>query len=128
MVRTDKGGENAEVARIMLERRKGQGSIDQRSSVNNQRIERLWRDTRRMVVEYFRRVFYFLEEQRLLDPDSDTDLFSLHYIFLRRIHVNLFKFRSSWNSHNLSSENQHLPYALFFLGMLALHGSSERLL
>ena len=71
MVRTDKGGENAEVARIMLERREGQGSIDQRSSVNNQRIERLWRDTRRMVVEYFRRVFYFLEEQRLLDPDSD---------------------------------------------------------
>ena len=50
-MRTDKGGENSEVARLMVEKRgEGRGIILQSSSVHNQRIERLWRDIRKMVL------------------------------------------------------------------------------
>ena len=66
-IRIDKGVENAEVKRLMLQRRgEGRGSVLQGSSVHNQRIERLWRDMRKMVTEYFRRLFYFIENQALL--------------------------------------------------------------
>ena len=58
---TDKGVENAEVRRLVLLRRvEGRRSILQGSSVHRERIERLWRDMRKMVTEYFRRLFYFL--------------------------------------------------------------------
>ena len=53
-VRTDKGGENSEVACLMVEKRgEGRGSILQGSSVHNQRIERLWRDMREIATEHF---------------------------------------------------------------------------
>ena len=50
-MRTDKGGENSEVARLLVEKRgEGRGIILQSSSVHSQRIERLWRDIRKMVL------------------------------------------------------------------------------
>ena len=104
-VRTDKGGENADVAALMLRRRgEGRGSIIQGSSVHNQRIERLWRDTRTAVVEYYRRLFYFMEENQILDVEK-IDKFSLHYVYIPRVN-SLNRFKSIWNNHKLSSENQ----------------------
>ena len=94
-VRTDKGVENEEVKRLMLQRRgEGRGSILQGSSVHNQRIERLWRDMRKMVTEYFRRLFYFLENHALLNPSNEIDLTALHYVFIPRINRNLDKFKA----------------------------------
>ncbi|CAH3168206.1 unnamed protein product [Porites evermanni] len=106
-VRTDKGGENAVVARLMIERwGEGRGSILQGSSVHNQRIERLWRDVRKMVSEYYRRLFYFLESHLLLGPIGEVDLFSLHFVFIPRINNSLSQFRASWNNHKLSTEGK----------------------
>ena len=113
-VRTNKGGENAVVARLMIERRgEGRGSILQGSSVHNQRIERLWRDMRKMVSEYYRRLFYFLESHLLLYPIGEVDLFSLHFVFIPRINNSLSQFRASWNNHKLSTEGQKTPNQLY---------------
>ena len=123
-VRTDKGGENSEVVRLMVEKRgEGRGSILQGSSVHNQRIERLWRDMRKMVTEYFRLLFYFLERNNLLNPNDELDLAALHYVFIPRINENLEKFKVSWNNHKLSTEKQKTPNQLYILGMLNLFGS-----
>ena len=63
----------------------GTGSIITGSSVHNQRIERTWRDVRRIVVRHYQNLFYYLEGNELLDPCSDLDLFSLHHVYIPRV-------------------------------------------
>ena len=60
-VRSDKGGENIDVAQAMLVvRGTGKQSHITGSSVHNQRIESLWRDTFRCVGHNYYAVFYEL--------------------------------------------------------------------
>lgn len=126
-VRSDKGTENVLVARMMIDKHgEGRGSIIQGSSVHNQRIERLWKDVRRTVVEFFRRLFYFMEANGLLNPSDECDLFCLHYVFLPRINSNLDRFKLAWNNHKLSSMKCKTPNQLYILGMLNLFGSDYR--
>ena len=126
-VRTHKGGEKSEIARLMVEKRgEGRGSILRGSLVHNQRIERLWRDMRKIVTEYFRLLFHFLERNNLLNSNGDLDLAALHYVFIPQINENLEKFRVSWNNHKLATEKQKTPNQLYILGMLNLFGSEYR--
>lgn len=65
-VRSDKGLENVSVADyILLER--GDGSILIGKITHNQRIERLWRDVFEGVLCFFYNLFYFMEDQGVLD-------------------------------------------------------------
>ena len=75
------------------------------SSVHNQRIERLWRDTYRCVLSLFYQIFYFLEDNNSLDPTSDIDLYCLHYVYVQKINSALEMFASGWNSHALTTEH-----------------------
>ena len=59
------------------------------NSVHNARIERLWRDLRRIVVRPFANLFYYMEICSLLDTTVDTQLFALHYVYLPRINLSL---------------------------------------
>ena len=63
------------------------------SSVYNQRVEQLWRDMHRCVTLLFYRLFYFMENQGILDPVSERDLYALHYVFLPHINLSLSKFK-----------------------------------
>ena len=55
------------------------------SSVHNQRIEHLWKDSHRCVTLMFNRLFYYLEQNNLLNPITEEHLFAIHYVFLPRI-------------------------------------------
>ena len=119
-VRSDKGGENIDVAEAMLITR---GTDRQNhitgSSIHNQRIERLWRDTFRCVGHLYYAIFYELEDSGLLDVEDDYDLFALHYTFLPRINNQLNQFASAWNMHSLRTEGGLSPLQLWTWGLLS---------
>ena len=81
-VRTDQGGENVQVWRLMEEvRGRDKRSYIAGSSVHSTRIERLWRDVYMAVTSRYVSMFSELEERNLLYPDNETDLFCLHCVF-----------------------------------------------
>ena len=84
------------------------------SSVHNQRIERLWRDTFRCVGQLYYAMFYEMEDSGCLNIDSDIDLFALQFVYLPRINNQLTQFVSAWNRHPLRTEvhGTDIHYAL----------------
>ena len=98
-------------------------------STHNVCIERLWYDVFRCVGQIFYSLLYTLEEEGLLDPMNDIDLFCVHFAILPKINQCLREFIESWNHHSLSTEGGLTPEQLFTLGLLqqsrAARASSE---
>ena len=124
-VRTDGGGENVDVWAHMSQHRANSRSVIVGSSVHNVRIERLWRDVRRAVVDVYREIFARLEREQVLDPDNDVDLFCLHEVFIPRINRSLREFVSSWHNHPISTERNMTPLQLFHIGLLEVDEDSN---
>ena len=121
-IRSDKGGENTQVALYMLEhplRGPGRGSMIVGRSVHNQRIERLWRDVFQGVIKLYHGLFYHLEATGALDPDNDVHLFCLHFVYVPRINDHLEKWMNAWNMHSVRTEQNYSPLQLWTRGLLS---------
>ena len=66
-IRCDFGVENIDIARFMLVTRGvGRNSVLCGSSTHNQRIERLWRDVRRVVLRQYQYIFSYTVKTSVL--------------------------------------------------------------
>ena len=92
-------------------------------SVHNQCIERLWRDLHSGVTKLYYRLFYFMEEQGILDPINEQHLYALHYVFVPQINRSLAEFRDSWNHHKIRTAQHKSPHQLFVVGLIILQHS-----
>lgn len=123
-VRTDQGRENVQVAQHILQSRGvNRRSIIVGSSVHNQRIERLWKDSHRCATSFFYRLFYYMEQHDLLDVINENHLFALHYVYLPCINRSRKQFKEAWNCHGLRTERGKTPNQLFTAGLLRLRYS-----
>jgi len=121
-VRSDKGKENIKVGLYMLEhpeRGPGRGSIIAGRSIFNTRIERLWRDVYQGVIKLYHGLFYHLEQLGVLDPNNETHLFCLHFVFLPRISQHLAAWTRAWNCHPMRTEHNSTPLEIWSRGILS---------
>ncbi len=85
-VRGDRGGENTEVAKCMMHNWGREiGSFIVWRSVHNQIIERLWADVNRVVSEFYKQIFQYIEHYEILDSTSEVHLLALHFVYLGQI-------------------------------------------
>lgn len=94
--------------------------------MHNQRIERLWKELRRVVLRYNETLFYSLEESRALEQLNEIHIFCLHYVFLPRITRSINEFILQWNNHPLRTERGRSPRQLFELAMAFNDDLAER--
>lgn len=118
-IRTDYGGENIDIWNYMVATA---SSTETRpvivgSSVHNQRIERHNRSVNEQEISVFKQEFYELENEGILDPENDTDVFCLHYVYLPRMNQSLTEFINAHNNHAISSARNVSPAQLFWINI-----------
>ena len=99
-IRGDKGSENAGwVEEQILRMGPGRGSALLGRSVQNCRAEYMWARVRRHVTDYFRALFFEMQAQGQLNPNSPSDLHCLQAVFARQVQEACDDFCTMWNNH-----------------------------
>lgn len=78
------------------------------------RIERLWKDVRSKVIEFYMNLFKKFERQGM-DIDNIVHIYTLQYMFMPRIQADLDSFKLMWNHHPVSTEHNLSPIQMLLL-------------
>ena len=115
-VRGDHGGENVLVADFMFEARgSDSGAYIGGQSKYNTRIERLWRDERKNVFQFFIELFGSLESEGM-NINNDGHIFVLQFCFLPLLQKKLDISIAAWNVHKIATEKNLTPVQLLWNG------------
>lgn len=68
-------------------------------------------------------LFYYLEQQDVLDVFFELHLFSLHYVYTLRLNQSLKSFQEGWNHHGIRTARYLSSQQLFVQGALHLRSS-----
>jgi hypothetical protein len=71
---------------MLRERGAGRGSMITGKSVHNQG---LWRDVYTGVLNFYYKLFYYMEDNGILDHLNDRHLAALHYTFIGKIQLKI---------------------------------------
>lgn len=125
-VRCDQGGGNNAVCLFVeVFRGSGRGSASRWRSTHNQRIERLWGDVWRGVVNVYHSLFTLLENDGVIDCNNEMHVRALHYIYLSQINRDLQLFVNQWNHHCLRTARYMSPYQFFVRGCPQLQAQNS---
>ena len=58
-----------------------------------------------------------MEDEGLLVPDNELDIYCLHICFFHLIQQDLDTFREAWNLHKIRTANNMSPQQLFIAGL-----------
>ena len=73
---------------------------------------------RRIVTFLYYHLFYFLEQQGMLDPLNEVHLYALHCAYVARLNHALKVFQDGWNHHGVRTQSHFSPQQLFVQGPL----------
>jgi len=118
--RSDHGLENVGVADFMFAAREQEGvhsyTLLHSISVINL-INFFCKTSLKLILSIW---FRNLEQQGLLNPSVNEDIFILHTVAQQLLETTASGFKDGWNCHPLSTENNFTPAQLFRIGLLQL--------
>lgn len=88
--------------------------------MDNFRIVRLWRDVRDKVIQFYMTLFQSFERDGF-NINSVCQIFTLQYMFMPRIQEDLNNFKSYWNNHPLTTEQNKTPLQMIILNKVDIN-------
>ena len=85
-----------------------------------------WRDIFTGVAHVYYQLFYYMEENGLLDPLNEIHLYCLHYVCLPRINKHLKLWKEEWLQHRIRTAGHQTPMQLYIRGLLLNSNSHHR--
>ncbi|KAE9384254.1 hypothetical protein BT96DRAFT_892551 [Gymnopus androsaceus JB14] len=72
-------------------------------------------DVRKDTLEIFRQIFFYLEQNELLDMENIIHRICLYIVYQPRIQASLEQTKKSWNMHKLRTEHNKSPVSIYQL-------------
>ena len=97
---------------VVAVRGESRGSFIAGPSTRSKRIEGLWRDAFRYIRHVFYYTFHVIEQTGLLDVENPIHMFTLQYVYIRRINCALSEWMVSFHDHPFQTELNWSPNQL----------------